>query len=269
VAVLVTVAALGCTTQDRADTVDPAPQPVVVAVDGPVSEALVRRVTEGLAAVEMHPVSERDDADLFVVADPATTEAQDARTLDLTVALALIPYGQQPPYEAPPPPLPPGGGVDAEAPGAPDPAFWLDPDRLTQAAVLIAEGLEAAGVDRALLEPGVIGASEELALVDEEVQTLLAPIGDEQRVLVTDSARLGYFAERYGFVIVPESTDRLAAAAAGRGPIAAFTEEDPSAVSDDPIRVLSIAPGPGPPDAWWMPSTLIALARSISEGLVP
>ena len=82
-----------------------------------------------------------------------------------------------------------------------DPHFWTDPLRVAQAAMLIAEALAA-------IEPSIDWAARAeayaatLTELDEEIQDLLAPIPDENRLLITNHDSLGYFADRYGFEII-------------------------------------------------------------------
>ena len=84
-----------------------------------------------------------------------------------------------------------------------DPHVWMDPDRMTTAAYLVADAVaEATGLDAQALTADAAAFDEQLRAVDEEVQGLLADIPEERRVLVTNHDSLGYFAERYGFEIV-------------------------------------------------------------------
>lgn len=89
----------------------------------------------------------------------------------------------------------------------PDPHVWMDPDRMTHAARLVADELAAIGIDRAALDRNVDAFTESVARADEQVQASLARVPDDRRALVTQHDALGYFADRYGFpilgVIVP------------------------------------------------------------------
>ncbi len=82
-----------------------------------------------------------------------------------------------------------------------DPHFWTDPLRVAQAAMLIAEALAA-------IEPSIDWAARAeayaatLTELDAEIQDILAPIPDENRLLITNHDSLGYFADRYGFEII-------------------------------------------------------------------
>lgn len=82
-----------------------------------------------------------------------------------------------------------------------DPHVWLDPIRMTEAARLVADALEA-------LDPSIDWAAraEDYAgrLVDSDrrIQEILSAIPAENRKLVTNHDALGYFAARYDFVVV-------------------------------------------------------------------
>lgn len=88
----------------------------------------------------------------------------------------------------------------SDGPGL-DPHVWMDPRRMAEAATIVGEQL-------ALVDPGsascftaaATGYRKELLSLDEEVETMLAPI--ESRVLVSNHDSLGYFAERYGFSVL-------------------------------------------------------------------
>ena len=84
-----------------------------------------------------------------------------------------------------------------------DPHVWLDPDRMTSAAFLIADQVATVtGCDPDDLAANAAEVDADLRAADERVQALVADIPDERRVLVTNHASLGYFAERYGFEVV-------------------------------------------------------------------
>ncbi len=93
------------------------------------------------------------------------------------------------------------GDEHAEDTSGLDPHFWTDPLRVAQAAMLIAEALAA-------VEPSIdwVARAEAYAAtlteLDAEIQDILAPIPDENRLLITNHDSLGYFADRYGFEII-------------------------------------------------------------------
>ncbi len=82
-----------------------------------------------------------------------------------------------------------------------DPHFWTDPLRVGQVAGLIAD--ELAKLDDSI-DWGARANSyqEEMRLLDEEIQAILAPIPDERRKLITNHDSLGYFADRYDFEVI-------------------------------------------------------------------
>lgn len=96
------------------------------------------------------------------------------------------------------------GGDEADAL---DPHVWMDPDRMTRAASLLAAEVAKLGVDRATLDRRATEYAATLARADEQIQAALAPLPDDRRILVTNHEAMGYFADRYGFrvlgVIVP------------------------------------------------------------------
>jgi len=96
----------------------------------------------------------------------------------LSVADQLAPtsYGAGPAYPLPPPPA----GVGAPAVGAPDPAVWLDPDRLTAASSAIASAIADVASRRGLAmgddTARVAAEAETLRIADEDMQAALAPL---------------------------------------------------------------------------------------------
>jgi len=90
--------------------------------------------------------------------------------------------------------------------GNDDPHFWLDPIRVAEAATII--GGELAAVEETVDWDGRVSTyTAQVLAVDEEVVSILEDIPAENKVLVTNHASLGYFADRYGFdvlgVVVP------------------------------------------------------------------
>ena len=85
--------------------------------------------------------------------------------------------------------------------GGLDPHVWLDPLRMQDAAVLIADEMEAAAPGG----PWAAGAADyrrRLAEAHDEIVALLAAVPSEQRKLVTNHDSLAYFARRYDFEVV-------------------------------------------------------------------
>jgi ABC-type Zn uptake system ZnuABC Zn-binding protein ZnuA len=145
----------------------------------------------------------------------------DAIDRAVLAALAPIPFGEGPAWASPP-----AGGADVPALGDPDPAFWLDPDRVTQAARLIAADVELSPDARARTDVRLDELADAMRHADEQVQAMFAAFAPERWPVATANIRLGYFAERYGLVIVPADgsdplsgldVDRLGAAGSPTG----------------------------------------------------
>ena len=94
--------------------------------------------------------------------------------------------------------------TDAIGPGDEDPHLFTDPTRMRRATELIADGL--VGQIPELDTDGFRGRVEAylaaLDALDAEVETLLADIPAERRVLVTNHDVFGYFADRYDFEVL-------------------------------------------------------------------
>ncbi|MCO5318464.1 MAG: metal ABC transporter substrate-binding protein [Microthrixaceae bacterium] len=101
-----------------------------------------------------------------------------------------------------------------------DPHFFTDPARMAVAAEGLTECiLEAVpALDTDEVRSSADEYIAELEDLDAEVETTLAAIPEENRVLITNHEVFGYFADRYGFevagVILPQSTQSEADAAA-------------------------------------------------------
>ncbi len=86
---------------------------------------------------------------------------------------------------------------DDHGPG--DPHFWVDPIAMRDVVAALTAELAAAGVDVA--ERG--GELEQrLADLDAEVRATLEAVPEASRRLVTGHESMGYFADRYGFLLV-------------------------------------------------------------------
>lgn len=88
--------------------------------------------------------------------------------------------------------------------GPEDPHVWFDPVRMADGAVLLAEELAAVDdrLDSAEWEARGQAYADELLVVHEDVEAILAEVPEEDRLLVTNHDALGYLAERYGFEVV-------------------------------------------------------------------
>jgi zinc/manganese transport system substrate-binding protein len=87
--------------------------------------------------------------------------------------------------------------------GVPDPHFWTDPQRMI--AAVDALGAELAGldgIDADALAAQVEAYLAELEALDSSMESTLASVPADQRVLVTNHEVFGYFADRFGFEVV-------------------------------------------------------------------
>ena len=129
-------------------------------------------------------------ADLVVAVDPATYEVGLAPAIDdLDPSHVLIATDV----------------LDARrVDGTPDPRVWLDPDRFTTLAREVARTLaDRSGTDAAPWSAAAEAYGAQLALADEQVQAMLAPLTPAQHRVLTIDDRLGYFADRYGVELDP------------------------------------------------------------------
>ena len=92
-------------------------------------------------------------------------------------------------------PLPFGDGDDL------DPHVWMDPVRMMDTARLIATELTAVAPSFDW-ERNADAYAAELQSTHDSIQQLLAVIPTDQRRLVTNHDSLGYFADRYDFVVI-------------------------------------------------------------------
>jgi zinc/manganese transport system substrate-binding protein len=82
-----------------------------------------------------------------------------------------------------------------------DPHIWMDPLRMADAALFVAEALSEIddGVD---WTANAVSYSADLNELHTEIEGMLSPIDDSERYLVTNHDALGYFAARYGFEVI-------------------------------------------------------------------
>ena len=91
-------------------------------------------------------------------------------------------------------------GDEDQAVGAQDPHLWLDPVRLKTVVAALATDLKTRfGTDLAARATDLEGRLDALAA---QVQTQVAAIPAEKRLLVTGHESLGYFAEAFDFTLV-------------------------------------------------------------------
>jgi zinc/manganese transport system substrate-binding protein len=96
-----------------------------------------------------------------------------------------------------------GYGEDDPGHGSLDPHIWTDPARMAQVVTGLGEALTAA--DPACPQRWRDAAEayrEELLALDEEIEAILEAIPADRRKLITNHHALGYFADRYGFIIL-------------------------------------------------------------------
>jgi ABC-type Zn uptake system ZnuABC Zn-binding protein ZnuA len=166
------------------------------------------------------PSTTVDDADLVVVVDPATYELgladlvagageRSIPVVELAPQLGALSIGQTVEQRTAPPE--PGSGTD--------PHVWLDPDRWTQAARLVATALGSLdGVSATDLEAAVATFDDALARADEQLQATVASGPTTGRTVVSDTHALAYLADRYGFdLVLPDDFGGLVPAATTLG----------------------------------------------------
>ena len=92
-------------------------------------------------------------------------------------------------------------GMESET--AVDPHLWLDPNNVIVYVENIREGLKQFDPDGAeAYDSNANTYIDELTELDAWINGQVAQIEPQRRVLVTNHESLGYFAERYGFVVV-------------------------------------------------------------------
>ena len=90
-------------------------------------------------------------------------------------------------------------GHDHDHAGGMDPHFWLDMDRMADAAELIGEELQSIAGGGFEVCGDQIG--EKIESAERSVIEILDSVPEGQRVLVTDHDALEYFAQRYGYTV--------------------------------------------------------------------
>ncbi len=93
----------------------------------------------------------------------------------------------------------PNGDVDQNI-GAPDPHLWLDPLNMKAIVAALASAMKSElGIDVAAHAGDL---ENRLDALDKELTAEVATLPQESRRLVTGHESMGYFAQRYGFVLV-------------------------------------------------------------------
>jgi zinc/manganese transport system substrate-binding protein len=84
--------------------------------------------------------------------------------------------------------------------GAPDPHFWMDPIRVGDAALTLADTLD--GHHPGGWQERATSYATRLAATDGEIEEMLSVVPSERREMVTNHEAFGYFADRYEFEIL-------------------------------------------------------------------
>ncbi len=135
--------------------------------------------------------------------------------------------------------------------GSDDPHLWLDPTVVISAVAAIEQALLESGLEPEVVEPCARSYVSELESLDQELASLVEPLDQGQRKLITNHDALGRFADRYGFEVLgtvlpstsslaqatPANLDELADKIADEEVAAIFTEgghhgEDAHALAD-------------------------------------
>ncbi|MEM9465499.1 MAG: metal ABC transporter substrate-binding protein [Actinomycetota bacterium] len=133
-----------------------------------------------------------------------------------------------------------------------DPHFFTDPARMALAVDGIAEFLVANvdGIDADAVTAAAEEYHEELEALDAEVQALVDGIPAESRVLITNHAVFGYFADNYGFevagAVIPSGSTQDSTSAAQLVELAELIEAEgvaaifsDTSASDELIQTLA------------------------------
>jgi zinc/manganese transport system substrate-binding protein len=168
-----------------------------------------------------------------------------------------------------------------------DPHVWMDPVRMADALRIIAlrlEGIAPSGEWQSRADD----AAAAFLTLDDEIDEILGSVPSDQRLLVSNHHSLGYFADRYGFLVLgtimpggdtlgePSSADiaGLVALIASTGVPAIFTEAaDTTGLADaiarevpHEVRVVTLNTDTlGEPGS--ETDTLIGLIRSTAESI--
>ena len=85
--------------------------------------------------------------------------------------------------------------------GSQDPHFWMDMNRMADAAQIIGDELADTTGDAAYAKCGT-QVADDIRAAETEVRTLLEGVPADRRILVTDHDALGYLADAYGYEVV-------------------------------------------------------------------
>ncbi len=125
---------------------------------------------------------------------------------------------------------------DHEHDGASDPHLWTDPDRIAQVVHALGDTLRTDDrIDSEQLNVSVDAYLDQLNTLTTEMETTLAAVPADRRVLVTNHEVFGYFADRFDFevigTVIPSLSTQAEPSAASLERLAALIEaEDVPAV---------------------------------------
>ncbi len=97
-----------------------------------------------------------------------------------------------------------------QAVGAEDPHLWMDPIALRDVVTALEPALADVGIDAADSVATTITGLESL---DAEVRRIVSRVPEDRRSLVTGHESLGWFADRYGFLLIGAIVPSLSSAA--------------------------------------------------------
>ncbi|CAN5668529.1 zinc ABC transporter substrate-binding protein AztC [soil metagenome] len=94
--------------------------------------------------------------------------------------------------------------TDGETEGAPDPHFWMDPQRMLTAVDVIEQAVleHVAGIDQATLTANAEAYRQQLQTLSDSMTQRFSAVPTEQRSLVSNHHVLGYLADRYDLTVV-------------------------------------------------------------------
>lgn len=100
---------------------------------------------------------------------------------------------------------------DDDGRGSGDPHVWFDPTLVAEALPALTDALVAdVGLDEATVDACLDDYLAQLDAADHEVTEILDAVPTERRILVTNHAALGHFADHYGFdvlgTVIPSSS---------------------------------------------------------------
>lgn len=117
-----------------------------------------------------------------------SAEADGARILTVADKVDPIEFGSH-------------GDDHGDGHGSQDPHFWMDMNRMADAAVIIGDQLAEVTGEEKYATCGT-QVSDEIRAAEADVRALLEQVPADKRVLVTDHDALGYLADAYGYTVI-------------------------------------------------------------------